>query len=483
MNLEKEIFEISLVDIMPNRFQPREIFDDEGLKELSESIKVHGVIQPIIVRKVGDKYEIIAGERRYRASELAGKQTIPALVRDIDDKEAAKIALLENLQRRDLSPIEEAKTYQTILKLDNITQDELARNLGKSQSAIANKIRLLNLDEEVQTALLNSQISERHARSLLNLDNTNQKNLLHKIISERLTVRQVDEEIMKLTGKMPEAEQEEETTNIEESINNTINEMKTETSLETVGLSDNVTAPTSSEVSEIAATDETFNEEPEEQEEKSIIQTQEESQENKETEDSVNNELPEEKEDKKEEVILPENQEESIPVPNMELPENDVTIPQPEINEEPQSFDIPLETPENIVNTIPEEESKPEIQPEIPLTKPEENVLTPNIEPIVEKHVEEEEAPRPKNIFDSLRIDNVTEEPVLNNVPETTIAPEQPIQNDVTTDYNNIYDLRFAINNFRQAVQNTEKFGFKVNVEEKDNPDSYQITINIDKNN
>ena len=204
MNLEKEIFDIALQDIIPNRFQPREMFDDEALKELSQSIKEHGVIQPIIVRKVGDKYEIIAGERRYRASQLAGKQTIPALVRDIDDKEAAKIALLENLQRSNLTPIEEAKTYQTILKLDNITQDELAQNLGKSQSTIANKLRLLTLDEEVQTALLNSQISERHARSLLGLDNEKQRELLNKIINEKLTVKGLDEEIMRMTGKLPE---------------------------------------------------------------------------------------------------------------------------------------------------------------------------------------------------------------------------------------------------------------------------------------
>lgn len=209
MNLEKEIFDISLQDIIPNRFQPREMFDDNALQELSQSIREHGVIQPIIVRKVGDKYEIIAGERRYRASQLAGKETIPALVRDIDDKEAAKIALLENLQRSNLTPIEEAKTYQTILKLDNITQEELAQNLGKSQSTIANKLRLLTLDEEVQTALLNSQISERHARSLIGLDYTKQNELLHRILNEKLTVRQLDEEIMRLTGKMPEGEQQE----------------------------------------------------------------------------------------------------------------------------------------------------------------------------------------------------------------------------------------------------------------------------------
>ena len=216
MNLEKEIVDISLQDIIPNRFQPREIFNDNELNELSESIKQHGVIQPIIVRKVGDKYEIIAGERRFRASQLAGKETIPALVRDIDDKEAAKIALLENLQRSNLTPIEEAKTYQTILKIDNITQDELAANLGKSQSTIANKLRLLTLNEEVQTALLNSQISERHARSLIGLSNEQQIELLHKVINEKLTVRQLDEEVMRITGKIPENNMNDMTPNISE---------------------------------------------------------------------------------------------------------------------------------------------------------------------------------------------------------------------------------------------------------------------------
>lgn len=207
----KEITEISLADIMPNRFQPREIFDEQALNELALSIREHGVIQPITVRKVGDKYEIIAGERRYRASKIAGVNTIPAIIREIDDKEAAKIALLENLQRQDLTPIEEAKTYQTILKLENITQEELANNLGKAQSTVANKIRLLNLDEEVQTALLNNQISERHARSLLNITNKQeQKRLLEKIILNRMTVKQLDEEIANLSGKTETKEPLEE---------------------------------------------------------------------------------------------------------------------------------------------------------------------------------------------------------------------------------------------------------------------------------
>ena len=201
MNLDKEVFELSMDDILPNRFQPREVFDEQALNELALSIREHGVIQPIIVRKIGDKYEIIAGERRFRASQIAGKKTIPALVRNIDDKESAKIALLENLQRKNLTSIEEARTYDTILKLDNMTQEELANNLGKSQSAVANKIRLLNLDESVQDALLKEQISERHARSLLNVpDKAKQKELLNKVIMNRMTVKQLDDEIALLTG-------------------------------------------------------------------------------------------------------------------------------------------------------------------------------------------------------------------------------------------------------------------------------------------
>ena len=194
--MEKEVVELYLDDIIPNRFQPREVFNEEALNELAQSIKVHGVFQPIIVRKLGDKYEIIAGERRYKASVLAGMTKIPAIIRNLDDKEASKIALLENLQRKDLTPIEEARTYQKILELDSMTQEELGKTMGKSQGAIANKMRLLSLPDEVQDALLNDRISERHARSLLNLPTPDaQIKMLNKVITNRLTVRELDNEI------------------------------------------------------------------------------------------------------------------------------------------------------------------------------------------------------------------------------------------------------------------------------------------------
>ncbi|MBO5376263.1 MAG: ParB/RepB/Spo0J family partition protein [Bacilli bacterium] len=197
MDSNNEVVYLYLDDIIPNRFQPREVFDDQALKELAVSIKEHGVIQPIIVRKVENKYEIIAGERRYKASTMAGLTKIPAIVKNLDDKESSKVALIENLQRRDLTPIEEARTYQKILELEsNMTQEQLAQTMGKTQSVVSNKLRLLALPDEVQDALLKEKISERHARSLLNIENKNdQIKMLDRIIAERMTVRELDKEI------------------------------------------------------------------------------------------------------------------------------------------------------------------------------------------------------------------------------------------------------------------------------------------------
>ncbi len=198
-NKENEVVYLKIEDIMPNRFQPREEFDETGLEELSDSIKEHGVLQPILVRPKNGKYELIAGERRCKASSLAGLTTVPAIIREMDDRESAKVSLLENLQRKNLSAIEEARTYKRILELDNMTQESLAKTMGRSQPAIANKLRLLGLPEEVQDALMKNQISERHARSLLNLkDKEQQLMMLDRIRNERLTVRELDAEIKKL---------------------------------------------------------------------------------------------------------------------------------------------------------------------------------------------------------------------------------------------------------------------------------------------
>ena len=190
---ENEVITIKLDDIIPNRFQPREIFDEESMRELADSIKEHGVIQPIIVRPVDNKYEIIAGERRYKASVMAGKTDIPALVRDKDDKESSILAFIENSQRKNMSPIEEAKTCERLLTTNDMTQEQLAKQLGMSQSTLANKLRLLTLPIEVQDSVLHGEISERHARSLLSIKDTKQQlELLDKIKNEKLTVRELD---------------------------------------------------------------------------------------------------------------------------------------------------------------------------------------------------------------------------------------------------------------------------------------------------
>ena len=199
MNHEKIVVELELDDILPNRFQPRFRFPEQAITELAESIKEHGVIQPILVRRLGDKYEIIAGERRYKASLLAGKRTIPAIVAELNDKDSAEVALIENVQRQDLTPIEEAVSYRKILDMGYLTQEQLADKLGKTQSTVSNKLRLLNLDDDVQEALLDEKISERHARSLLKIDSKQQqKEILEKIIKERLTVKKTDELINKI---------------------------------------------------------------------------------------------------------------------------------------------------------------------------------------------------------------------------------------------------------------------------------------------
>lgn len=219
----KKVVELNIQDVLPNRFQPRIKFNEEAISELSKSIKEHGVIQPIVVRPIGDKYEIIAGERRYKASCMADLKTIPAIITDLNDKDSAEVALIENVQRENLTPIEEAISYKKILDMGYITQDALASKLGKTQSTVANKLRLLNLDDEVQEALLNEKISERHARSLLKLqDKEQQRQMLNKIVNERLTVRRADEEIEKLLngGKM-ETQINEEVSEPQETQNET----------------------------------------------------------------------------------------------------------------------------------------------------------------------------------------------------------------------------------------------------------------------
>ncbi|AHN23883.1 nucleoid occlusion protein [Lysinibacillus sphaericus] len=206
----EEVIKLPIDQIVPNRFQPRTIFDDEKIEELSRTIHTHGVIQPIVVRSTANnQYEIIAGERRYRAMKKLQWTEVPAIVRNLTDKETASIALIENLQREELTAIEEAVAYQKLLELHELTQEALAQRLGKGQSTVANKLRLLKLPEEVQQAILKRQISERHARALIAIkDQTLQLEVLHQAIEHDWNVRQLEEHIHALLH--PEAVDQEE---------------------------------------------------------------------------------------------------------------------------------------------------------------------------------------------------------------------------------------------------------------------------------
>jgi ParB family chromosome partitioning protein len=198
---KKEVMNILIEDIIPNRFQPRLAFDDKELNDLATSIKQHGIIQPLVLRKISDKYEIIAGERRYKAAIIAGLSSVPAIIMNADDNTSAELAIVENVQRKNLNAMEEAQSYKKLAD-KGLTQEEIAKKIGVNQSTIANKIRLLALDEEVQDALLNNKISERHARSLLSLpDPASQIKVLNKIIVDKLTVKQAEDEIAKILGK------------------------------------------------------------------------------------------------------------------------------------------------------------------------------------------------------------------------------------------------------------------------------------------
>jgi ParB family transcriptional regulator, chromosome partitioning protein len=196
----EEVKKIPVSQIVPNRYQPRTIFAEDKIEELALTIHTHGIIQPIVVRECEDgKFEIIAGERRWRAVQKLGWTEIPAIIKNLNDKETASVALIENLQREELTPIEEAMAYAKLLELHNLTQEALAQRLGKGQSTVANKLRLLKLPQEVQEALLQRQITERHARALIALkDKEKQLKLLQEIIEKQLNVKQTEDRVLKL---------------------------------------------------------------------------------------------------------------------------------------------------------------------------------------------------------------------------------------------------------------------------------------------
>lgn len=199
------VVSLKINSIEPNKNQPRKQFDKEKLEALTESIKEHGLIQPIIVVKNNDMYKIVAGERRWRAAKKAGLTEIPVVIRSYTDSEIAQIALIENLQREDLNPIEEAIGYQTLINDFNMTQEAVSSRIGKSRSAIANSIRLLSLDPPIQAKLISGEISSGHARALLSIENTDIRMIvLENILSKGLNVRQTESLAKQLQNAKPE---------------------------------------------------------------------------------------------------------------------------------------------------------------------------------------------------------------------------------------------------------------------------------------
>lgn len=197
-NHERQVVLIPVEKIRPSRYQPRLKFDEDKLKELTESIQENGLIQPLTVREMDTYYELIAGERRYRACRNAGFQEIPCYILSPTDDQAAQMALVENVQRQDLSAIEEAKSYLQIMKQAHLSQEQVAKKIGKSQSAVANKIRLLNLPDDIQEGVIDGKITERHARALLSVDEKSQKKVYQQILQKGFNVRETESYIESL---------------------------------------------------------------------------------------------------------------------------------------------------------------------------------------------------------------------------------------------------------------------------------------------
>jgi ParB family chromosome partitioning protein len=196
----KSIVEVDINQIVPNPHQPRLSFDEVKINELAASIKEHGVIQPLIVTQKGEKFELVAGERRFEASKRAGLSKVPVIIREAGEKEKLELSITENVQRHDLNPIEEAKAYKKLMDNFEMSQDEIAVRMGKSRSAVSNKMRLLNLPVEIQKALISGEISEGHAKAILALpDQEKQRALFELIRKNGLTVRQVEEETKKVS--------------------------------------------------------------------------------------------------------------------------------------------------------------------------------------------------------------------------------------------------------------------------------------------
>ena len=512
MDDAKEVRQIPIEDIIPNRFQPRINFDEKALNELSESIKQHGIIQPLVLRPLGDKFEIIAGERRYKAASLAGLSSVPAIVTEMDDDASAEVALIENVQRKDLTSIEEAKSYKNMLDRGNMTQEELAKKMGLSQSTIANKLRLLNLSDEVQKALMEEKISERHARSLLSIsDKEEQVKWLNRIINERLTVRQLDLAIKDELNEKKTSDGDLPIVNIEPDVESIINN----------AVDINPAVPRVEPATQIASQPE------------SVTSVQEELE--KEETPKVSGKFFNYLEDEEVNMSMEEKPKDE---PKQEVPQQDVFAFTPEYSNAPENI-MPTQQPEEEIETLDD----------IPVSQPTENIVveSQNNEPVGndEPIFDINKAPEPEVVATS---DNSSEKPLIDAIDEITqsepapvieSAPQQEIKQDIiqepatstTNDSEFIFDdedesveatprqsfepipivegegvvdpvayfdtlepdfmdkvkeyvgldLKTAINKYRDLTNELNSNGFVINIDEADMDGKYHIEIDINK--
>ena len=490
MQIDRRVVDLDINDVLPNRFQPRIKFNEISIQELSDSIKKYGVIQPIVVRKIGDKYEIIAGERRYKASVMAGKTTIPAIISDLNDKDSVEIALIENVQREDLTPIEKAISYRKILDMGYMNQEELAEKIGKSQSAIANTLRLLTLSEEVQEALLEVKISERHARSLLKLKNEkDQVKMLNRIINERLTVRRTDEEIEKMMF-------DEEPIRIDDDANTNVPfqnvPLEQPSQPEILPINEVPTTPVYDVQEEPSLVDVPVTPIYEAPEVPTYEPYTEPVQETYETP-----EVP------KYEPYTEPVQESEYDIPT-DLSNNsftDLNLPDFETDTEQNNEYSDMPSFMNISQI--EKNAEDIIKPEKPLVdmdellKPDANMPANENNQDDESESDNGEILKPGKFFNFFDNEETIDEPEeqvstnqfdLNNFyTEDNNAQTDEVRNEeqpAPVPTNNTYvanDIKTGINTIHDCIKTLEKYGFKVNMEELDLNDKYQIMLDIDK--
>lgn len=513
METGKEVVNINLANIIPNRFQPRISFDEEALNELATSIKMYGIIQPLILRPLGDKYEIIAGERRYKAATIAGLTEVPAILVNLDDQTSAELAIIENIQRKDLTAIEEAKSFQKLLDLGNYTQDQLATKMGKSQSAIANKLRLLNLIPEVQEALMNNLISERHARSLLQLkDNPDkQKEILNRITTERLTVKDTDTIIKTMLGGENMNNNMINSPIPEQPINN--NSIQTVETTPMVDISNINTNPNLTPIDNIMNSSISAPiEQPNMVQPEVTMQNNEQQNINQPEETMLNvaqpnavpsNIEPQNNEQQNIEInnVEPLNMEQQpIEQPNImptiETPTNDI----PNLNND--TFNLSqISDPNMAIPTTPQNNEPPttmdfstflattqinhkEEAPTQSTTNTQEQPATSEFDSLLQVEEKPEEKPEdttpqpqfaPINAPTNVYFPDLEKEPANMSFANPFAQSTAPVETPTATDITN------AINETKETIKKLETMGYKITSEESDLPDSYKITITIKK--